>query len=72
MAAQLSREEFLSVCRVCGVFQLPSQPADVREFVAGLLGDRDPELAAKVRAVDEDELSRLCEAVRSAQEWLRG
>ncbi|HMF14273.1 MAG TPA: hypothetical protein VKE94_18280 [Gemmataceae bacterium] len=60
--------ELLDIVRVCGTLQLDKCPAYfLRDYIAGGLAASDPDLAAKVRRLDEDQLERLCVHVKDVQ-----
>jgi hypothetical protein len=65
-ALGLNIVELLEIVRVCGSLRLEQCPASyLSDYLAVNLSPRDPDLAAKVRGFDEDELERLGNCVRA-------
>jgi hypothetical protein len=64
-ALGLNIVELLEIVRACGTLRIEKCPASyLSDYLAVNLAPLDPELAAKVRGFDEDELDRLGECVR--------
>jgi len=67
-ALGLNIVELLEIVRVCGTLRLEKCPASyLSDYLAVHLAVRDPELAAKVRGFDEDELEQLADCVHELQ-----
>jgi hypothetical protein len=64
----LNPDELSQVVRACAVIRIPTRTPDyLQEFIAQCLEDGHPALAAKVRALDADQMHALGEYIRSAQ-----
>jgi len=67
-APGLNIVELLEIVRVCGSLRLEKCPAlYLSDYLAVHLAVHDPDLAAKVRGFDEDELEQLADCVRQLQ-----
>jgi hypothetical protein len=65
---KLNVVELLEIVRVCGSLQLDKCPASyLSDYLATGLAALDPDLAAKVRRLDEDQLERLCVHLKGLQ-----
>jgi hypothetical protein len=68
-ALGLNIVELLEIVRVCGTLRLEKCPASfLSDYLAASLAPRDPDLAAKLRGFDEDELDQLAECVRELRD----
>ena len=65
---KLNVVELLEIVRVCGSMQLDKCPSSyLSDYLATGLAPLDPDLSAKVRRLDEDQLERLCAHVKGLQ-----
>jgi hypothetical protein len=65
---RLNIVELLEIVRVCGSLQLDKCPASfLSDYLASGLAALDPDLAAKVRRLNEDQLEVLCQHVKQLQ-----
>ena len=60
--------ELLQLVRVCGSLQLDKCPASfLSDYLAAGLAALDPDLAVKVRGLEEEQLETLCQHVKQLQ-----
>jgi hypothetical protein len=72
LALGLNIVELLEIVRVCGSLQLDKCPASyLSDFLAVGLAGTVPDLAAKLRHFDEEDLEALCECIKGVQSSLR-
>ena len=65
---KLNVVELLEIVRVCGSMQLDKCPASyLSDYLATGLATLDPDLSAKVRRLDENQLETLCKHVKGFQ-----
>lgn len=65
---KLNVVELLEIVRVCGSLQLDKCPASyLSDYLATGLASLDPDLSAKVRRLDEEQLEKLCVHVKRLQ-----
>jgi hypothetical protein len=65
---RLNIVELLEIVRVCGSLQLDKCPASfLSDYLAAGLAALDPDLAVKVRGLEEEQLETLCQHVKQLQ-----
>jgi hypothetical protein len=68
-ALGLNIVELLELVRVCGSLRLEQCPAFyLRDYLALNLTGHEPDLAAKVRGFEEDELEQLADCIRELRD----
>jgi hypothetical protein len=69
---RITLEELTELIRACDAIEIDRcMPPYFQDFVATRVAERFPDLSAKVRQWDGDQMDRLCECIKAAQAVLR-
>jgi hypothetical protein len=69
---RITLEELAELIRSCDAIEIDRcTPPYFQDFVAARLAERFPDLSAKVRQLDCEQMDRLCECIKAAQAVLR-
>jgi hypothetical protein len=73
MGTRITPEELVELIHACDAIEIDTcTPPYFQDFLATRLAARLPDLSAKVRRLDGDQMDRVCKFIMAAQAVLRG